>query len=147
MNRVVKWKKRSKRIVWYRTFDSRSHKEKFHVGQGGPSIDVRMMHVTAAFRVANLDKYGARAIQLPFAQSQREMIVILPNSDSANITHLEKRLMSNFYAKWNQLLAQMQRGLYHVALPQFDVETTLSRRQNNSSAALALNNYQSDSVD
>lgn len=128
MDGVVRWKKPWKRVIWYRTFDSRSHKETFNVGSEGRSINVRMMHVTAAFRVANLDEYDARAIQLPFAQSLREMVIILPNRDDTDVAQLEKSLMSDLYTNWNRLVSQLQRGLYHVALPQFDVETTSSRR-------------------
>lgn len=131
MNRTVKGKKRNaKRVIWYRTFDRKSGREKFYVGDGGRSIDVRMMHVTAAFRVADLHEYDARAIQLPFGQCQREMIVILPNGDGADVAQVETAVVSDLSVNWNRLLDRLQRGLYHVALPQFDVETTSSAPRN-----------------
>ena len=125
-------KKKKKRISWYRSFNSGSRKEKFvTTGTDGAaksgSVDVRMMHVTAAFRVAQLDECHARAIELPLAENQQEMVVFLPNGDS-DVARLEKALLQDFRLKWNGLVDRLERALYHVTLPQFDVETTSSAR-------------------
>ncbi|ALC41242.1 Spn31A, partial [Drosophila busckii] len=91
--------------------------EKFWLNRGS-QINVPMMYNDDVFAYAELPELDATAVELPYANTQTSMLLILPNQLDG-LAQLERQLAN---VDLNALAARLRRELVTVRLPKFRID-------------------------
>ncbi|KAJ8913538.1 hypothetical protein NQ315_017089 [Exocentrus adspersus] len=106
---------------WAESFDVKNTKtEKFYLNDDD-TVDVQMMHVTSKFYYKNDQDLDAQILELPYANRDISLIVVLPNKRDG-IEELEKNLAK---IDLGRITADIYKSELNVALPKFKIEQTI----------------------
>lgn len=106
---------------WAHPFDVHQTKtEKFYLNDVD-TVDVQMMHIKTKFFYKEDDNLNAKVLELPYANRNISLIVVLPNERNG-IAELEQKLTGTDITK---LTDNMRHVEVAVALPKFKIEQTI----------------------
>ncbi|XP_066102638.1 serpin B11 isoform X2 [Saccopteryx bilineata] len=91
----------------------------FHLGEG-KSVTVEMMCQTGMFKLAVLKDPPMQVLELPYANSQLSMVILLP-AGTATLDQIEKQLNVRTFDRWTSASSMMERDV-EVHLPRFRLQ-------------------------
>lgn len=110
---------------WKHSFDKRyTFQEDFYLNDLDRRY-VSMMNIYGDFRYANLPNLDAKAIELPYDNSDLSMVVVLPNKKTG-LSQLEKKLRN---VNLEQITDNMHTYKISVKLPKFKAEFSVDLKE------------------
>ncbi|XP_065768901.1 serpin B9-like isoform X2 [Muntiacus reevesi] len=107
---------------WSETFDKEYTREMpFRINQK-EQRPVQMMFQDGVFRLARIHEVQAQVLELPYADEELSMLVLLPN-DHVPLSSVEKHLTWEKFLAWTQPNS-MKKTQVEVFLPKFKLEMT-----------------------
>ncbi|KAB0354711.1 hypothetical protein FD755_022170 [Muntiacus reevesi] len=107
---------------WSETFDKEYTREMpFRINQK-EQRPVQMMFQDGVFRLARIHEVQAQVLELPYADEELSMLVLLPN-DHVPLSSVEKHLTWENFLAWTQPNS-MKKTQVEVFLPKFKLEMT-----------------------
>ncbi|XP_061394169.1 antichymotrypsin-2-like [Musca vetustissima] len=103
---------------WVHPFPEYATKEKDFYLDETNSVKVPMMHISERFRYGEFPELDAKALELPYKNSDLSMLIILPNSRTG-LVDLEEKLKT---VSLHDLTSKMSSYKVNVDLPKFKAE-------------------------
>lgn len=103
---------------WAHPFPEYGTKEKDFYLDETNSVKVSMMHISERFRYGEFPELDAKALEMPYKNSDLSMLIILPNSRTG-LVDLEEKLKS---VSLHDLTSKMSSYKVNVDMPKFKAE-------------------------
>lgn len=107
--------------------------EKFYLNDVD-TVDVQMMNIKKKFYYKNDESLDAQILELPYANRNISMIIVLPNKRNG-IADLEEKLAGTDIA---QLTSNMYKPEVEVSLPKFKIEQTIDLKDSLTEVSIQL---------